>query len=233
MSIETPSRPRRLTLAVIAGAALAGIVLGAGGSTLALWNDSASRAGSIGSGAEWFAAGQPGSTSAAPDGTAAVSVGAAEAETLLSQGSVAVPFQTDSMSQGNLGLRYTVAEPKDWGDGVFGAADTALFPVASAADCTVSAVPHDGSSLTSTPVPADYSGSETPTTEFWCLVASVEQLPGTGAYANTASATATAPDSASVTAQDRWSTRVTTSLDAADESDHEITFTYETFRPER
>lgn len=231
MSTDTPIRSRRRGMAVVAVAALAGILLGAGGSTLALWNASASRTGSISSGAEFFAAGRPGATQAAQGNRISVSVGEAEAKTLVAEGKVAVPFQTDSLSQGNLGLRYTVEGPADWGDGVFGASDTVIFPVAGAADCSVSRAPQQQPGLTSTPVDAAYSSTETPTTEFWCLVATVDRLPGEGAYANTATATAKAPDASQVTAKDQWATQVSTSVDPADEPDHQITFTYETFRP--
>jgi hypothetical protein len=44
-------------------------------------------------------------------------------------------------------------------------------------------------------------------------------------------ATAKDPSQRDVSANDTWSANVTSALDPADESDHVISFTYETFRP--
>jgi len=217
--------------AIIGTAALAGIALGAGGASLALWSDGVTLSGEISSGYEHFAAGRAGDTAPATDGRAVASVDADDAATLLADGEIAIALQTDSISRGNKGLRYTVAEP-DWGDGVFGRADVVLFPVPSAAACAVDATVPADPVLVSTPVSADYSDTETPVAEYWCLVATIGDLPDEGAYENEAVVTAEDPSGTSVTDRDSWHAEVTTAIDPDDEADHLIAFDYETFRPE-
>lgn len=216
-------------VAVIGTAAVAGLALGASGVSLALWNDGVTFDGEIASGYEFFAAGHPGHTQPAVNGTAIVTIGASEANTLVEDGEIAIPLQTDSISQGNKGLRYEVIEP-DWGSSVFGAADVTIFPVDSAEQCTVAA-PQPTGELTSTPVAAGYSTTETPVTEFWCLVAVLDDLPGQGDYRNTAEVTAEDGSGAEVSDEDSWNAGVLSPLDPDDEPDHGIQFRYDTFRP--
>lgn len=218
--------------ALIGLAATVGLALGAGGMTAAYWNDYVSFDGEISSGYEYFAAGRAGSPVAAGSAhTSTVTVGAAEATTLVADGAIAIPLQTDSLSQGNKGLRYDVSLPSSWGDGVFSVADTAVFPVASATECTVDAAVPASPSLSSTPITADYSTTTTPTTEYWCLIATLDGLPDEGEYTNTATVTAQDPSGRSVSNTSSWSANVTTAVNPADEDDHSISFTYETFRP--
>lgn len=226
---STRGRAVRAT-ATIATAALAGVALGSAGASLALWSDSASFSGEISSGYEHFAAGHVDDTVAAVAGAASVSVGAAEATTLVDTGALAVPMQIDAISQGNKGLRYEVIEPA-WGDGVFGAAEVAVFSVGAAEDCTIETIPTAGP-LASTPVASDYSDSETPVTEFWCLVATLDGLPDEGAYTNTVEVTSEDDAGNTVTDEDAWNADVASAIDPAAEADHDIIFEYETFRPE-
>ncbi|WP_147915468.1 hypothetical protein [Ruania zhangjianzhongii] len=245
MSTNTTSRAR--SVAVVATSALLGGALGLGGASFALWEDAVSFDGQIASGYEYFAAGRGEANAstvadsamtavsdavAPPTGeTAAVTIGTADAQMLLEDHELAVPLRTDSLSQGNKGLHYTLAEP-DWGDGIFGAADVFLFPVATAADCTVDNAPADPpAELSSTPVAADYSDATTPTTEYWCLVAALGALPDEGDYTNEVTATGTDPSDTEVSDTDTWSADVTSAMDPADEPDHEIAVTYQTFRP--
>lgn len=218
--------------ALIGLAATVGLALGAGGMTAAYWNDHVSFDGKISAGYEYFAAGRADATVAAGSAhTATVTVGAAEATTLVTDGAIAIPLQTDSLSQGNKGLRYDVSLPSSWGDGVFGVARTVVFPVASAADCTVTTPVPASPSLSSSPVTADYSTSEDPVTEYWCLIATLDGLPDEGEYTNVAEVTAQDPSGRSVSNTSSWSANVTTAVNPADEDDHSISFTYETFRP--
>ncbi|MGO1628675.1 MAG: hypothetical protein ACTHX2_07660 [Microbacterium sp.] len=216
--------------AVIGTAVLTGVALGAGGASLALWNDAVTITGEISSGYEYFAAGPADSTQPAVGGAAVVAVGADEAQTLADDEEIALALQTDSISQGNKGLRYELVLP-DWGSGVFGAADVSVFPVESEAACTVASAVPTPADLSSTPVSADYSDTETPVTEFWCVVATLDGLPGEGAYDNTATVTARDDSQTEVTDSDSWNADVTSAIDAADEDDHEIEFRYQTFRP--
>ena len=244
MSTNTTSRVR--SVAVVATSALLGGALGLGGASFALWEDALSAEGQIASGYEYFAAGRGEANAstvadsamtavsdavAPPTGeTATVTVGAADAQVLVEDHQLAMPLRTDSLSQGNKGLHYTLAEP-DWGDGIFGTADVHVFPVATAAECTVANAPDDPADLFSTPVTADYSDSATPTTEYWCLVATLGALPDEGSYTNEVTATGTDPSGTEVTDTDSWSADVTSGMDPADEPDHEITVSYQTFRP--
>lgn len=216
---------------MLAGAAvLAGAALGMGGSTLALWQDQAGFSVSARSGYEYFAAGAPGQTQPATNGTVEFTVGAEHAAKLQSDRQIAIPLETESISQGNKGLRYTITEP-DWGDHFFGAAATTLFQVPSAQDCTVEGAPDSSREQSSTPVSADYSDTEDPVVETWCLVATIEDLPDEGTYSNSVTAKAEDPAGTSVEATDTWHAEVTSSMNPDDEPNHVITFEYETFRP--
>lgn len=237
-----PGSQRMRSAAVVGIAAVTGLALGLGGASLALWQDSVPFTGSIASGHEYFAAGLEGETTAASDPVApptgdsvTVSVGAVQAATLVADGELAVVLQTDSLSQGNKGLQYTLAPPADWGDGIFGAADVSIYWVASPDQCEAgtdpATPPEHVTGHTSTPVTADYSDAKTPTTEYWCLVATLAQLPDAGSYTNEVTASGTDPSDTEVSDTDTWSADVTSALDPTGEPDHDLTFTYTTFRP--
>src|SRR5699024_7076033 len=172
---------------------------------------------------------------AAIDRSVTVSVGSTQAETLLENGELALVLQTDSLSQGNKGLHYTVTEPEEWGAGIFGAAQVSLYCEAAPDECDPvldpGTPPATVDGLESTPVSADYSDTTATTTEYWCLVATLDSLPDEGSYTNEVTATGTDPTGTTVDDTDSWSAEVTSALDPADEDDHEITFTYQTFRP--
>lgn len=223
-----PAWQRTLKLSAVATAA--GVLVGAGGTTLALWNTGIDYSAQTHSGYEYFAAGTPGATKAALNGQVTVPVGAEAAATLKEQRAVAIAFETQSVSQGNTGLRYQIEEP-NWGDNIFGAASTTLFRVSSEAKCTVDAAPRTASEPVSTPVGADYSASDDPVVEYWCLVAVVEEFPDEGQYADSFEATAKDPAGVGVEAADEWHAEVTTVLDPAKEPTHQLTFSYDTFRP--
>ena len=222
--------PRRIrTAAVVGTAGLLGIALGTGGASLALWSDQEEFSGEIASGYEYFAAGHLDNTQPAPSGSASTTIGAEEAATLMENEEIAIPLQTDSLSQGNKGLEYEIAEP-DWGDGIFGTAAVTIFPVDTAEDCTAENTPTDPGELTSTPVSPEYSETEDLTTEYWCLAATLDSLPGEGTYENIGTVTADDPRGAPVTDDDDWDAVVGSDLDPEDETDHAIEFSYETFR---
>lgn len=217
---------------IISACASAGLLLGASGGSLAMWKDTETLSGAIGSGYEYFAAGRADHTTAAVDHRANVTIGKADAAKLLDDKSLAIPLQTDSLSQGNKGLSYTVDEP-EW-SGIFGAADVSLFRVAAESECAVVSAPAGPTApddLTSTPVSADYSTSTTNTVEFWCLVATLPNNGTVGDYKNTVTATAEDPAKVKVKDDDSWNAKVDLGLDPKAEADHVLTFTYETFRP--
>lgn len=243
-----PGRMRSAGVVGVAG--VAGIAMGLGATSLALWNDEATFTGTISSGYEYFAAGIEGETltpasddGAPPTGNSVdVSVGAPQAQILADEGQIAIAFQVDSLSQGNKGLEYTLSPPTDWGEGYFGSSDVSIYWVDDPSECVVGAdgpgLPADGhvvantdGTFISTPVSAAYSTTTTPTTEYWCLRATLGGLPDEGEYENTAKVTANGPAGTEVSDQDSWNADVTTALDPAEEGDHTITFSYETFRP--
>ena len=215
---------------ILSVAAVLGILLGLGGGTLALWSDNASGTGEISSGYEYFAAGRVDDTQAAKDSKASVSLGAAEAEILLKDGEVAVPLQTDSLSQGNKGLRYDLTPP-DWSGGIFGASDVSVFRVTNPAECTVANTPMTPQDLRSTPVSSDYSDTTDPTIEYWCVTAMLRNNGEVGRYENTATVTAEDPAGTRVEATDSWNASVRLGLDPKQEPKRDIVFEYETFRP--
>ena len=223
-------RQRRRSVAMLSTAAVAGMALGMGGSTLALWQDATDFSASARSGYEYFAAGAPGETQPATNGSIDFTVGSEEATKLKTDRQIAITMQTEAVSQGNKGLRYNITEP-NWGEHIFGAASTALFQVAAPEDCTVDNAPAAPGEPTSTPVSAEYSNSDDPVVETWCLVATIDALPDEGEYSNSVTATAQDPAGTSVKATDTWHSTVTSSMDPSDEPDHVITFSYETFRP--
>ena len=231
MTENTISRePRRIRAAAVVGTAgLLGIALGTGGASLALWSDQEEFTGEIASGYEYFAAGHLDDTEAAPSGSVSTTIGAEEAATLVENEEIAIPLQTDSLSQGNKGLTYQIAEP-DWGEGIFGAAEVTIFPVETAEECTADNTQEQPEELSSTPVSSDYSDSEELTEEHWCLTASLEGLPGEGTYQNIGTVTADDPRGEPVTDDDDWDAVVGSDLDPEDEADHAIEFSYETFR---
>lgn len=216
---------------LLAGAAvLAGAALGMGGTTLALWQDQAGFSVSARSGYEYFAAGAPGQTQPATDGSVTFTVGAEHAARLQADRQIVIPLETQSISQGNKGLRYTITEP-NWGDHFFGAATTMLYQVPSADACTVDHAPASSGEPRSTPVSAEYSDTDEPVVETWCLVATINNLPDEGTYSNSVTATAQDPAGTAVEATATWHAEVTSSMNPDDEPDHVITFEYETFRP--
>ena len=222
--------PWQRTLKLSAAATALGVFVGAGGTTLALWNTSIDYAAQTHSGYEYFAAGAPGATKAASNGQVTVPIGPEAAATLKEHRAVAVAFETQSVSQGNMGLRYDIAEP-DWGDNIFGAATTTLFRVGSKAECTVDAAPSADAKPASTPVGPEYSATDEPVVEYWCLVAVVDEFPDEGETTHAVKARAKDPADVTVEATDDWHGKVTTVLDPAKEPTHQLTLSYETFRP--
>ncbi len=222
--------PWQRTLKLSALATAAGVAVGAGGTTLALWNTGLDFSAQAHSGYESFAVGLPGDTTAAADGKVTVTIGADEAATLHEDQAVAIALETQSVSQGNMGLRYTIGEP-NWGDHLFGAASTTLFRVSSAAECTVDNAPEANAKLNSTPVSAHYTATDEPVVEYWCLVAVIDEFPDAGEYSNSVMVSAADPADNEVEATDEWHAEVTSVMDPTQEPDHSLTFSYETFRP--
>lgn len=237
--------PRIKPALLIASAAVATVLVGTvGGATMALWHDEESFTSQVQTAKVAFSIGTPvaeGSALAKSANAAGQALGftfgKTEAATLLNSKAVAIPIQVNSLSQGNKGMRYAVAPPTFAKDSIFSAATTELVRVDSAGKCTVVPRPQLPSPLpsgyyTRTPVSSDYSAATTPTSEFWCLTATLDKAPGAGTYTNKATVTAT-PDKGTGTVTDsaQWWANVTSVADATKEPDHTIGFTFETFRP--
>lgn len=229
----TATRERRAALVligVLGAVVLAGAVTG---TTLALWRHEESFTGELSTGVVGFAVERTDgagirSVSTGSGDAAEVRIGAAEARALVKDGGVAVPIQVDSLAQGRLGLRYEIRLPDFENGSILGAAEMAMAPIDEPAACT----PHIHSlppqlPLVSTPVPARYSDSAVPTTEYWCLLMMLEQAPIVGAYTNTGTVSGQWAGG-EVEASDEWTTRV--AADPALERDAIITFAHQTFR---
>lgn len=230
MTHRKPPPVWRRTLGWSLLAGTAGLTLGLGGGTLALWNAALHIDTPLTTGTSTFSAGlvdalQP----ADDDGTVTVILPPAHAATLHTQRAVAIGLTTASVSQGNPGLRYRISLP-DWGDHLFGAADITLFQVNSPAECTVDAAGAVHPATSSTPVPATHRAGTEAVIEHWCLTAVIPVLPDEGEYTSSVTVTARDPAGVTVEATDTWHTTVTTAMDPAAEPDHHITFTAETFR---
>lgn len=227
---------------LIASAATATVLLGSvGGATMALWHAEQSFTSQIQTGKVSFAVGAPGPTltqnATSTGDKLSFAFGKTDAETLVKNKQIAIPIQVDSLSQGNKGMRYAVTPPTFEAGSIFAAAKTSLISVKKSTDCKVSPRPVLPSPLPAdyyerTPVSSDYSADTTPKSEFWCLVATLDKAPGSGTYTNSATVTAT-PDkgTGTVTDSDQWWANVTSVANAAEEPDHKIDFTFETFRP--
>lgn len=247
--------PRR---ALVGVAALA-VALGAGtGTALALWDDAEQFSAEIGSGMVGFAVGRPGAADPAvatgPRDELSFPLGPGEAATLLDTGTVAVGIQVDARADGNKGLRYALELPGLPDDSILGNSTVKVHRVDSGAECSADGVAGrtpvatytpadpdgdgtyepgpagwDRTSAGSTPVTADYDAAWTKT-EYWCVVATLGDLPDEGSYTNTATV-AVDVDGQTYTAEDTWRADVTTAADPADEPPHTIAFTHTTTRP--
>ncbi|WP_098484355.1 hypothetical protein [Georgenia soli] len=239
-------------------AALA-VALGAGtGTALALWDDTEQFSAEVGSGMVGFAIGKPGAAdrtvAAGPADRLAFPLGPDEATTLLDTGEVAVGIQVDARADGNKGLSYALDLPDLPADSIFGSSTVRVYRVDSAAACsahgitgrppaaTYTPADPDGDGTfepgpagwdrtwaSSTPVRADYDDDWT-ATEYWCVVATLGDLPDEGSYTNTATVSVEV-DGDTYTAEDTWRADVTTAADPADEPTHTINFTHSTTRP--
>jgi len=194
--------------------------------THALWRTSDHAELSVRIGQSRFAVGSPGQPLVASKGDAVgFTVGAAEAQTLMTQGRVHVPIQVDALAQGNNGLTYTIDLPEFGDTTVFGSADIALVKVITPSSCPQ---PMPGGApqrqFTSTPVPAAYSDSTVPTTEYWCFQAVLGPLPGAGTHESTVTATGES-GIGPVTGTATWKVGVESAVQAKDEPNHTITFT--------
>lgn len=93
---------------------------------------------------------------------------------LLDGKEVAVPIRLRTLSQGNNGMKYTTTVTKPAANTLWGIADVKVFPVATAADCTVAAAPAASSLPVQTPWEPTYKTSGVPNEDYWCLVATAD-----------------------------------------------------------
>lgn len=227
---RTPSRRR--TRAAVAVSAV-GVLLAAvtAGSAVALWSDSAETGEDVVTGMVAFSAGRSAASLVAATGAGddvSVTIGSAEATTLVDTGALALPLTVSSLAQGNRGLRYEIALPTPTPGTVLGATDLTVFPVTAPAECTTAAVPPPQPDFTSASVPATYTDTATPTEEYWCLYGTLDEPALQGTYTNIATVTAESA-MGHVSDTDSWSAGVL--ADPASEPDAHLTFSHETYRP--
>jgi len=204
----------------VAGAVL--LVAAGAGAARALWSDSATVDAATGSGSAGFSVEARGSTEVAtdPGEMLAVTVGATEAQSLTENGSIALPLVVRSRADGNTGLSYTIEQPAFALGSVFAESTVRLFPVDSAAACTVEAAPASatGTSLAAVGVAAGYGTDRASwtATQYWCLTAVYDPLSDpVSTYTNTGTVTGSYPEdsgqSGTVGDSDSWSIGVTPS----------------------
>lgn len=206
----------------------AGIVaLAVVGATSALWRTELTSHAALPDAAVLFSVNGEDATASNP--AVVVTLGPTEMQALLDDGSLAVPIEVQALSQGNRGLRYTVAAPATDETDILHWAELSVFPVSDLTSCSVEAEAPILPPSTSTPVAPTYSDTTTPTTEYWCLRADLRELPDVGEFTTTATITGTHALGEIV---ETLSTQldVTTAFTAANEPTHRVTFTYETFR---
>ncbi|MBF0671203.1 MAG: hypothetical protein IR160_01300 [Salinibacterium sp.] len=236
------ARQRRRSLVSLTLVGTLGLSLGAAGiASYALWRDSVELGGSIVSGYEYFAAGVLGEVNA-PDrdvdpSTVTVPSGweVAAAQTLMEDLSVAVVFETRSLSQGNKGLTYDLIEPTTWGDGIFADSEVLIYWVESPEQCSVDVprpdTPESIRGYESTPVSTAYSSGTNVVTEYWCLLAVHSPPIFDGKYRNTATVTGEDVLGEPLTDSDTWYADLSKVYDPSAERPIPITFTYYTTRP--
>lgn len=225
---EPVSSRRRNLLATAATTVGAGLVaVAVVGVTSALWRTELTSDAALQDAAVLFAVN--GEEASASDPTVGVDLGSAEIQALLDDGAIAVPIEVQALSQGNRGLRYSVAVPTTDEGNILHWADLAVFPVDGMNACTVDAAAPLVPPTTSTPVSADYSDETTPATEYWCFRADLRQLPDVGEFTTTATVTG-AHALGEIVETPSTQIDVTTAFTAANEPTHRVTFTYETFR---
>ena len=242
----------------LVGVTALAVVLGAGtGTALALWDDAEQFSAEIGSGMVGFAVGTPDaadrSVATGPGDELGLSLGQDEAATLLEDGTVAVGIQVDARADGNKGLRYALDLPDLPAGSIFGSSTVRVYRVDSA-ECSAAGVAGrtpmatytpadpdgdgtyepgtagwDTRRATSTAVAADYDEAWT-ATQYWCVVATLGDLPDEGAYTTPATVSVEG-DGATYSDEDTWRADVTTAADPADEPTHTIAFTHTTTRP--
>jgi predicted ribosomally synthesized peptide with SipW-like signal peptide len=248
-----------ITRRALLGVAALALVLGAGtGTALALWDDDEQFSAEISSGMVGFAVGRPGATdrlvATGPRSQLGLPLGATEAAALLDTGRVAVGIQVDARADGNKGLEYMLELPELSGNSVLGNSTVRLYRVADAASCTADGGANGTLAATYTPPDADRDGTYEPgvagwdktgvtstavradyqepwtTTQYWCVVATLGNLPDEGSYTNTATV-AVEVGGETYTDTDSWRARVATAADPAAEPTPTIDFTHTTTRP--
>ena len=207
--------------------------LSTAGGSVALWNSTRVITASISQGQVEFSVGVVGrAATAATDQshTADVTLSADDARSLLDDGAIAVPIEVRSLSQGNRGLRYSAVLPSPGPDTIFGASRVWLQSVSSPSECVVGGDPSgELTTITSTPVTADYSDSTVAEIEYLC----VHAVRGTMIDEGTFSAGAAFSGSSvggTVQAEAEDTLEVTTALQPTDEPAYVISFSFGTFR---
>jgi len=212
---------------------IAVFALGTAGGSVALWNSTRVIAASIDQGQVEFSAGVVGrAATAATDQShsADVTLSADDARSLLDDGAIAVPIEVRSLSQGSRGLRYGAALPSPGPDTIFGASRVWLESVSSPSECVIGGDPSgDLTTVSSTPVSADYSNSTIAQVEYVCVHAVRGPMFDEGPFSAGAAFSGSSVGGA-VAAEAEDSLEVTTALQPSDEPPYVIAFAFETFR---
>ena len=218
---RTPLTPRRWPLYSMAtGAIVVALISGTGiGATWALWSDQydptlQSGQGSVGIRFERLTAPASSATAAGPSSTLNAVLGYADAAAVVtaSPQATAIALAVSARADGNAGITYGIALPAFPAGSVLGASTVRLFPVTSAAACTVPAAQAAAAAAqpATTGIVAIAPGTPADDTvvQYWCLGV---VYPGVGgSYTNIATAGGTAPVSGlPATAQGSWTAYLT------------------------
>lgn len=231
------NRTPRAALVAVAAAALAAGSLAP--STMALWSNTADTTLATPKLARaFFGANINGGTestisdlSNAANQKRTVSTTDAIDQMLLDNKEVAVPIRVRTMAQGNNGLKYTTSVTKPAANTLWGIADVKVFPVATAADCTVAAAPAASALPVQSPWQPAYKTTTTVDEDYWCLVATADIQDGFYANVGTVEATSTI-DGDKALDRSTWGTTIQSGITATTNSPSlTVTFDPEITRP--
>jgi hypothetical protein len=215
--------------------------LALGGPAIALWSDTAST-GQItmtrgvmalkvtspaltSSSGQWSATGNAGEK-------ATFELKAADYTAMMKPGGIAIPITIEARADGNMGMTYGLNPAAAPAGSIIAASRTALFPVATAQDCTVGTSGQGGSGTGAPPawsgrIDPTYTATPDVTTTTLCLTAAWDRSK-TGQYSNTATVTAGDGQGSTVTATDTWNAVVLP--DPSSQPTWAMTLTYQAIR---
>lgn len=199
------------------------------GVTTALWRSDLETSAEVRDGAVLFSVNGVRATAAHPQ--VDLEIGTAEAQQLAETGALALPIEVQALSQGNRGLDYVSSLTAIDEDSMFYYSVLGITEVESAAACTAE-VPvgsHNPGTLSVEMIPATYSDTEVPDTQYYCLRADLTPNADAGTYTSTATITGTHAFGV-LTHETDWEIDVLSTVTPENQPNHVLTFEYRTTR---